>query len=179
VLSYWDDIQAQLDLDIVVLDDLEVEARGVARHNAWLTYAEPLHQLREFGTDVAALDAVSERQLSRREIHSVVEALLVARDPAAFHTTHPTAAHGTSHTPTRARAAPLPDPDDWSAFCQAVGRLQQAVATVYCPLRQTQRPWVDLTALARHEMDPLRLMLDQVREGASQGRLGTVSDSKG
>ena len=166
VLAYWDNIQAQLDIDLLVLDDLEVEARGVARHNPWLTYSEGLHQLREFGTAVAALDVVSERQLDKDEIRAVVEALFVAADSSALHTTAAAHTARSASAPRGARQAsaqPLPDTEDWPAFCRAVDRLQQGASAVYCPLRQCQRPWIDLSALARYEADPLRLLLDQVR----------------
>ena len=38
VISYWQNINAQLDMDIVVLDDAVVEAAEVQKRNRWLTY---------------------------------------------------------------------------------------------------------------------------------------------
>jgi hypothetical protein len=40
VTEYWQHINAQLDLDIYVLDDLETEATVVDESNGWLTYGE-------------------------------------------------------------------------------------------------------------------------------------------
>ena len=57
-----------MDLEVVILDDLEAVARAVATHNRWLTYAEPLHHLREVGLGLPALDAVGDRPLDHIEV---------------------------------------------------------------------------------------------------------------
>ena len=63
-------------MDIKVLDDMHREATDIAETNPWLTYGEPLHRAREFGMMVPALDVLRDRQLTRNEVHAVVEMLL-------------------------------------------------------------------------------------------------------
>ena len=184
VLRYWSDIQADLDLDMVLLDDWEVEAGGVARHNPWLTYPRCLHELRELGipssgssssssssssSDVGMLfDGVSERSMALSEIRTIIQAILL---PPPQHATPSSSSSSSSSTSpavtvnprTRARPSiPLPDPSSclWSDFVIAVARLQKEAGTeVYCPLRRSQRPWIDLEALARYTVDPLQHLL--------------------
>jgi hypothetical protein len=49
ITEYWHHINAQLDLEILVLDDLATEGAIIRKTNPWLTYGEPLHIAREFG----------------------------------------------------------------------------------------------------------------------------------
>jgi hypothetical protein len=68
IIEYWQNINAQLDLDIDVLGQVKTEALVVAENNNWLNYAEPLHRLREFGVVVPAINNLDLRQLSKVEI---------------------------------------------------------------------------------------------------------------
>lgn len=68
IIEYWQNINAQLDLDIDVLGQVKTEALAVAENNNWLNYAEPLHRLREFGVVVPAINNLDLRQLSKVEI---------------------------------------------------------------------------------------------------------------
>jgi hypothetical protein len=75
ITEYWQHINAQLDLDIYVLGQVKTEALIVAENNNWLTYAEPLHRLREFGVTVAAINNLDLRQLSKQEIRTIAQIL--------------------------------------------------------------------------------------------------------
>ena len=68
ITEYWQNINAQLDLDIDVLGQVKSEALIVVENNSWLTYGEALHRLREFGVVVPAINNLDLRQLSRQEI---------------------------------------------------------------------------------------------------------------
>ena len=121
VTEYWHNINAQLDLDIYVLDHCDVEAVEVMENNNWLTYAEPLHRMREFGIMVPALNHLNYRQLTRTEIKSVLE-LLGGTDSLL-----------------------LPNPEtDWPAFVEAAKVSLQSLPMVYCPVRNEPRPWIDV-----------------------------------
>lgn len=75
VIRYWNTIDAQLEGCLDILDDLQGEAKEVKLHNAWLTYGEPLHRLREWGVKMTELDYIDEAQLSLREMSSLCEVL--------------------------------------------------------------------------------------------------------
>lgn len=49
VVSYWNQIDEKLEIEIDVLDDLLGEGQEAMKANSWLNYAEPLHRMREFG----------------------------------------------------------------------------------------------------------------------------------
>ena len=134
VQEYWHNINAQLDLDIYVLDHMDIEAVEVMENNSWLTYAEPLHRMREFGM-IPALNYLDYRQLTRTEIKSVVE-LLVGQ---SLH----------------------PDPEaDWPAFVDAVATAVPSLPVVYCPVCNEVRPWVNIDQLARYEPDPIFALVE-------------------
>ena len=73
--EYWQNVNAQLDLDIYVLGQVKTEALIVAENNNWLTYGEPLHRLREFGVMVPAINNLDSRQLTKQEIRTIAQIL--------------------------------------------------------------------------------------------------------
>ena len=73
--DYWQDITAQLNLDIFVLNRQKDEALLIAENNNWLVYGEALHRLREFGVMDSAIDVLRYRQLSQPEIVRVTKRL--------------------------------------------------------------------------------------------------------
>lgn len=50
VVSFYNQIDEQLELSIEVLDDFIGEAEEVYEHNPWLIYSLPIHRMREMGT---------------------------------------------------------------------------------------------------------------------------------
>ena len=182
---------------MVVLDDWEVEAQGVARRNPWLTYPICLHELREFGipsvgsssssssSDVGLLlDGVSERSMTLSEVKTIIQAILLPppqqqqQTLSTTQTSSPTSPPASVSVSTRTRArSTLPDPNScsWADFVTAVGRLQKEVGVinVYCPLRRSHRPWIDLDALARYTVDPLQHLLSHP---VNQSLLATIFD---
>ena len=68
IAEHWQSISAQLDLDISIMGHVKTEAIVVRENNNWLTYAEPLHCLREFGIALPAIDSLSTQQLSLHEL---------------------------------------------------------------------------------------------------------------
>ena len=76
VVDYWQNINSELDLDIYVLEGYEWEANLVSSKNSWLTYGEPLHQIRAFGISVPGINNLSYRQLNKENVKSICELLL-------------------------------------------------------------------------------------------------------
>jgi hypothetical protein len=71
VVSYWSNIDSQLELNMDVLDDPLGESREVAKVNTWLTYGVPLHRLREFGVTTRELDILDEAKLSAENMRNI------------------------------------------------------------------------------------------------------------
>ena len=136
VSDYWHNVVASVKhvVDITVLNNVKEQATKIDEVNAWMTYGEPLHRLREFGVMIPAIDALEERPLSKSEIKSVAEILLA---------------------PSGHERANLPDPDvvEWSDFVAAVQSAANTqppeTALVFCPLRTVPRSWVDCDQLAK------------------------------
>ncbi len=75
VVRYWNSVDSQLDLDMDVLDDATGEAVEVRSANPWMTYADPLQKLREFGVALKEMDLVDEALLSREQMAIVCSLL--------------------------------------------------------------------------------------------------------
>lgn len=61
---------SELDLDI--LDDICAEGAEINAVNPWLTYAEPLHRMREFGVTLKEFDLLDETRLSADQVAMIV-----------------------------------------------------------------------------------------------------------
>jgi hypothetical protein len=69
IVNYWNNIDSQLEVEMDVLDDLRGEAEEVGENNAWLTYGEPMHRLREFGVLIKEIDMMDSDKLTLDQIH--------------------------------------------------------------------------------------------------------------
>jgi len=73
VVQFYNDIDAQLEMPIEVLDDFVSEATEVNAFNPWLNYALPLHQCREMGmATIRSFDFLDERKFHLSEIRDFV-----------------------------------------------------------------------------------------------------------
>jgi hypothetical protein len=77
IVNYWNNIDADLELDLDVLDDLGSEAQEVGGFNDWLNYAQPLHRMREFGITIKEFDLLDERTLSISEMYHFIKLMYV------------------------------------------------------------------------------------------------------
>lgn len=135
VTDYWHQVNAQLDLDIYVLDDLEAEAGTVGESNSWLTYGEPLHRLRQFGVMIPAIDVLGYRQLSKIEITQVAQILLYNSECA----------------PEKG----------WTDFLSAISGNTECT---YCYINKRDQPWINLKELEEYQPDPVRLVIENNEE---------------
>lgn len=126
VVQFWNEIDAQLELDIEVLDDFKSEAAEIAEHNSFITYGLPLHLMREHGLVKKEFDLLDEAPLTPEQMRTVVQCVI----------------GGSSY--------PRPTVD----FQEFYTRVQGANAMndrVRDPLRRnTERPWINEKKLWTH-----------------------------
>ena len=81
VVSYWNNVDKDLEIEMEVLDDVAGEAKEVYEQNPWMCYATPMHRLREWGTPQKMFDLLDERPLNGSEIRKMA-ALIYGPGPA-------------------------------------------------------------------------------------------------
>jgi len=69
VVEFYNGLDAQLEMNLEVLDDFVNEAKEVAKCNRWLNYARPIHTCREMGYQNRLFDLIDERPLNRDEVY--------------------------------------------------------------------------------------------------------------
>lgn len=120
VVSFWNDIDSILELDIDVLDDFTAEAKEIEEFNPWLNYALPLHRLREFGNHDRLYDLIDERPFTKSEIRDFC-AIVFGQD----------------------RMDGVPDPNlDWDSFVKHVARMAESTNKVWNPLYRRPKKWI-------------------------------------
>ena len=70
VVSYWNNVDDEIELNMDVIDDPVGEGRQIQEKNPWLTYGTPLHRLREFGVTVKEIDMIDESFLSADQMRN-------------------------------------------------------------------------------------------------------------
>lgn len=122
ILSFYNDLDRRLDwLDIDVLDDHLSEADEVFEHNPWLTYARPLHRMREMGQDCRYFDLLDERPFCRREVKEFCALLFGCSDLIYC---------------------------DWNSFAREVDRLQKTERKQWNPKTNSLTHWIDIESLS-------------------------------
>lgn len=128
VVEYWNKVDEELEIDLDVLDDLGGEAKEVCGFSSWLTYAQPLHRLREWGCMNKIFDLLDEKALSPSEMRELLITVLGEQD--------------------------LPHPQvDYPSFEKATAQALAKLPLVYDPVRRQQKAWVDMSQLKR-KYDP-------------------------
>lgn len=124
IVSYWDEIDKELELEMDVLDDLVAESKSVAETNGWITYGDALHKLREFGSPLKEMDHIDEGPLGSEEMLRLIDNI--------FNT------------------GPIPHPElDFAGFRDGVRRAVDQEAKIFDPITGTARPWINLDHLCR------------------------------
>ena len=130
VVEFWNGVDADLELDLEVLDDPVGEAQEVNKQNPFLTYGMPLHRLREWGCTNKIFDTIDEATLSLSEINNVVELI-----------------YGADAKET------LPHPDlNFQAFIQALDHIQnhdRNAGHIFNPLTRRYSDWINTKIINR------------------------------
>lgn len=122
VCQFYSDLDGELEISLDVIDDFMDEATEVTKHNQWLTYAYPLHCLRELGINDRVFDMIDERPLTRGELYNFCCVLFGVRS--------------------------LPDPAvEWVNFVKSIERLQKRETKVWNPTKTKKTTWIDLRKL--------------------------------
>jgi hypothetical protein len=126
VVSYWDRVERDLEMDLDIIDDFFGEGQGVHEHNPWINYGEPLQRLREFGVKVKELDMIDEKTLTVQQMQVYMSYLF------------------------NCRQQDVPDPQfDWSTFEAWVTNQLKSLPLTYNPnsLSTGVEPWIDVGKL--------------------------------
>jgi len=75
IVEFYNDLDAELELPIEVLDDYLSEASEICVRNSWLNYGLPLHRIRENGVVIRSLDFLDERRFTLPEIKDFLEVI--------------------------------------------------------------------------------------------------------
>jgi hypothetical protein len=124
VVSYWNNIDSQLELELEILDDLVSEAQEVYAHNKWFAYGEPLHLLRQFGVSIKELDMLDEKPLTADQIRDVC-AIMFGGTVDEY--PHPAV--------------------DAKGFVANVQRRNKLEPNVWNPVTKRMSPWIDPAAM--------------------------------
>lgn len=124
VVSYWNNIDDELELDMDVLDDHAGEAEECNEHNPFINYALPLHRAREWGVHSKLFDILDERAFTLSEMKDFVELLL-----------------GVSE---------LPHPEvDWEGFEKRLVEAMKREPDLWDPVRKIKAPWISISRLRK------------------------------
>ena len=130
VVDYYNNLDAQLELSLEVLDDFVGEAKEVYQQNPWLNYALPLHRMREMGFSHRLLDLLDERRLTKDELREFMVLLFGQENLDG-----------------------LPDPQvDWHGFLEVINVISHQEAKQWNPITKRLQSWVDMKKL-KHSYD--------------------------
>lgn len=142
VVSYYNNIDKELEIQLEVIDDYFGEAKEIYQCNSWLNYALPLHRSREMGFHNRLFDILDERLLNKDELLEFLE-LLFGRD----------------------RLINLPNiHTQWKEFIAMLTRVVRDEGKQWCPTTRKMEYWVDLKCLDRI-YGSKRFLWPKVRDG--------------
>lgn len=127
VVNFYNELDNILELSIDVLDDFTAEAKEVATWNAFLTYALPLHRMRELGFHDRVFDLIDQSKLSKSDVRDVCALIFGSK-----------------------KFDGVPDPCvDWNGFIKSINHLIQTEEEQWNPIKKRPKPWLSVNKLNR------------------------------
>jgi len=147
-----------------VLDDLSGEAKEVCAFSPWLTYAMPLHRLREWGCMNKLMDLLDEKRLSASEMKvqsprlktkSGLDPIMRGRLRHSGHAPGSLPCHSIVYVLVVQELVglllgedDLPHPQiDFPSFEKALTSALERTALVYNPIHKRREQWVNIRKL--------------------------------
>lgn len=127
VVDFWNNVDAELEIDMEVLDDLEGEAKEIHDLNPWFTYNLLLHRVREWGSSNKILDMLDEVKFTPAQAHELI-GIVLGREAS------------------EAIISPALDLD---SFVKEVIAQAAVLPNVWGPIEQKKLPWFAADALAQ------------------------------
>lgn len=125
VVSFYNDLDDNLELSLEVLDDFYGEAKEIYEHNKWLNYTLALHRTRELGFHDRVFDLIDERSLTKGELRQF---LVILFGESKFDS--------------------VPDPNiDWMGFVAEITRMVQEEEHQWDPIRKALLPIINIQQL--------------------------------
>jgi len=122
IVSFYNDLDDNLELSLEVLDDYDAEAEEIYEHNKWLNYTLALHRTRELGFHDRVFDLIDERPLTKGELRQFMS-ILFGED----------------------QFDGVPDPTiDWFGFEKEVVRMLEKEEPTWNPIMKRVLPIIDL-----------------------------------
>jgi len=127
VISFYDELDMDLELSVDVIEGYFGEANKVVSKNPWMNYGYALHQMREIGLEKRFYDFIDERRLTRSELRSYCCSIFGEEFDDS-----------------------IPDPSsDWNGFVSEIQRLNRTTAKTYDPVKRKALPWIDVREMER------------------------------
>lgn len=125
IVEFYNDLDAQLEYSLEVLDDFDMEAKEIYKYNKFLNYTLPLHRGREMGYNHRIFDFLDERELSKDELIELFTLLFGQEQMAGIPSPH----------------------TDWKGFCLAIKKIADKEEWHWNPIKKKVQPWVNVKKL--------------------------------
>ena len=175
VRKFYHAIDMQLERPLDSVSSFTDEATEIRKWNSWLTYALPLHRIREMGDERRIFDLLDERELTKDELREFLDLLFGKSSLENAPNIH----------------------SDWKGFSSFLANVVRREGQQWCPHSKKMEYWIDLGRLhmiygggivnsfrrrmsdIKVDLRELALSSNSLLEGTKRGDLLPASKNKG